>query len=287
LQPALVAVLRAATIAVLFALPPALSLTRVSAQSAPTGPARGAAASEPPGYQGLIDEAILEYRSRHFEEARALFTRAHQQLPNARALRGIGMADFELRDYADSVTHLRAALDSQVKPLRGQLREETEALAARAENFVGRVELSVQPASSEVTLDGAPVASGEKLLLLEVGDHVLEFHATGYAPERRPIKVRGGERQKMEVDLVQAVAEASSAAEPPARPAGLPGAPRSSRERERERDDRTPLYRNAWLWTGVGVLVAGAAIGAGLYFRPERPAADPIVRTTLREDEGP
>jgi hypothetical protein len=36
------------------------------------------------------------------------------------------------------------------------------------------------------------------------------------------------------------------------------------------------------------VLVAGAAVGAGLYLlRPERAVADPVVGNTLHVDEGP
>ena len=233
-------------------------------------PSPASAASEPQGYAELIDEALREYRARHFEEARALFTRAHALFPNARTLRGVGMADFELRDYADSVEHLEAALASNVRPLSGSLREETEALAARAATFVARIALSVRPRSAEITLDGAPVERAEKVLLLEVGEHVLELHATGYGPERRVIKVRGGESERLDIALVPTVNEQS--------PTVALGAPTGPRKDDGESAMR-PLYRNPWLWTGVGLVVAGAAAGAGVYFlkgRDERVGDVPV-----------
>lgn len=221
-----------------------------------------AALGEPPGYAQLIDEAIREYRARHFEEARALFARAHELYPNARALRGMGMADFELREYVDALAHLRAALASPVRPLSGSLRDETEALATRAEAFVARVALALQPRSAEVTLDGSPVALDDtRELVLGVGDHVLEFRAAGHASVRRSVKVRGGEQMELAVELAN-----TERTSPPERIAEQPASPLPSASDTRD-DRRRPLYKNPWLWSGVAAVVVGGAVASFFLLR--------------------
>src|SRR5262245_44240118 len=61
-------------------------------------------------YRSAVDDAVSEFAAGRFEEARALFKRAHQLSPNARTLRGLGMTAFELRAYVQAIRELRAAL---------------------------------------------------------------------------------------------------------------------------------------------------------------------------------
>src|SRR5262245_12806154 len=63
----------------------------------------------PDSYEQLITRALTEFDARNFAEARALFLQAHALRPTARTLRGIGVTEFELRNYVDSVVQtLRA-----------------------------------------------------------------------------------------------------------------------------------------------------------------------------------
>src|SRR3954468_5859705 len=66
--------------------------------------------AETPQYRSLLEEAVAEYDARRYEEARALFRRAHDLSPNARTMRGIGMASFELREYVEALRALEGAL---------------------------------------------------------------------------------------------------------------------------------------------------------------------------------
>src|SRR4051794_8387071 len=172
------------------------------------GPAavKAQAASEPAGYRAEIDSAIAEYEARNFAEARALFARAHALYPNARTLRGQGMAEFELRNYADAIQFLEQALAAAEKPLEGSLRTDTEALLGRARSFVGRVELTVEPASAGMTVDGTPHDIPVGGLLLNVGDHRLDFSAPGYLSEKRDLKLTGGDQISLDVVLSQQAA---------------------------------------------------------------------------------
>jgi tetratricopeptide (TPR) repeat protein len=80
-------------------------------------------------YRSTLKDALAEYDANHFEEARVLFRRAHEINPNARTLRGIGMASFELRDYVAAVRTLSAALVETRKPLSAEQRTHAQGLA--------------------------------------------------------------------------------------------------------------------------------------------------------------
>ncbi len=203
---------------------------------------RAAADDTPPGYREAIDEALAELSQHHYEEARALFARAHGLYPNARTLRGLGFADFELRHYVACIEQLTAALEERERPLDAALRADTEHLLARARTFVGRVELEARPAAFSLLVDGAERPLGE--LTLDPGQHQLELFAAGYEPERRTVNVAGGSTQTLTVVFMH-------------------GAP--------SRDAPRRLVRNPWLWTALGAVVAGAAVGT--YFALRDPGA--------------
>ena len=181
---------------------------------APVPPVQG----DPPGYRELVDEAVTEHRAGHFGEARALFTRAHNLYPNARTLKGLGMAEFELRNYRESAQYLEASLASTVKPLTPELRSEAEQLLARAQRFLGKVRVMVSPSSTQITVDGAvaPFAA-DGSVMLAAGDHTIEASAAGHEPAHKVIKINGGDDQTVTFQLTP-VATAAGAAPPAALP---------------------------------------------------------------------
>ncbi len=218
-------------------------------------------ATEPEGYRQAVEDALAEYGYRNFEEASSLFARAHGIFPNARTLRGMGMAAFELRRYEESASQLEAALACEVKPLEGELRAQTDALVARAHGFVARVRLSVAPEQAALFLDGAAIPKPQRgALLVRLGEHVLEAQAPGYGAQRRTLRVRGGEELRVELALQR---------EPL-----LPG-PDEQPVSTRERPPR--LYKNPWLWSAVGaVVVAAVATGVALSRRPHSDPSDAL-----------
>ena len=241
------------------------SLTTLLARAqAPAAAAEPSA--EPAAYRGVVREALSEYTAKNFPEARALFAEAHRLYPNARTLRGLGMTAFELRSYRESIAYLNEALASSVKPLDAALRAETERLLARAERFVGKLNLAVNPASAEVLLDGNPLQNVEGVpLLLEVGEHSLEFRAEGYAPETRSLYVKGHEVETWSVVLnklpavaapvVPAPAEVAQRAEPESA-----GPQYLDPQGNDDRRSKQPLYKSPWLWTGVGAAVVAIVV---------------------------
>jgi hypothetical protein len=203
-------------------------------------------------YRRLIEQALSEYRLRNFEEARALFARAHARYPNARTLRGMALVEFELRNYVESAEYFRRALASNVRPLEGALRTETETLLSRTETFIGRVALTIEPAGAALRVDGVPLdrpVSG--VLALRVGDHVIEAQAAGYASERREIRLVGRDELAVRIVLQPTAGAASGERAPEVASA-------------REPADEPESRGSAWPWVVIGgsgaLLIAGGVL---------------------------
>jgi hypothetical protein len=223
--------------------------------------------AEPTEYRALIRQGLEEYDAQNFAEARALFLRAHELSPNARTLRGLGMVEFELRNYVDSIARLEQALASSVRPLDGDLRRETEQLLVRARSYIASVELVIEPSSLQgvhVTLDGDAVDRSQATLTVSVGEHALLVQAPGYEDERRNLSIKGAERQRVVVQLVATPSPSK--------------APALALQPEPERRDKPPVWKNPWLWTAVGLVVAGgitAGIVLGTRHDPKPPEPIP------------
>lgn len=153
-------------------------------------------------YREVITEAVQEFDAHRFEEARALFTRAHAISPNARTLRGIGMTSFEMRDYAEAYRALSAALVETARPLTPDQIVEARALLERTSGFLGVFRVEVVPAGATLLVDGhAAVTADDGRVLLGLGRHELVARATGYGDAQRAIDVRGGESETISVRL--------------------------------------------------------------------------------------
>lgn len=170
-------------------------------------------------YRRTIARALRDFDAGRYEEARALFRRAHELDPNARTLRGIGMASFELRDYVEAEAALSEALLSQTQPLDARLRAETAELLEQTLGFLGRYLIIVEPPSAALTVDDTvPPPRLDGMVLLPIGEHVVQAQLDGYETVTRRFEVLGGEQETIELTLrseaeaeVEAEAEAEAA----------------------------------------------------------------------------
>jgi hypothetical protein len=203
-------------------------------------------------YAHVIAEALREFDAGHFEEARALFLRANELQPSARTMRALGFAEFELRHYVAADRWLRSAMADKRNPLTPEQRSDVDATLARIRTFVGRYRLDCDPASASFTLDGQPLTlEPDRVLLLEMGEHVLTASAPGRAQASEQIDVRGGEDTTLHIALAPASASAEASA------AASNGTAPSSGERSRA---------NALPWVlvigGAGLTVGGVVLFA-------------------------
>jgi tetratricopeptide (TPR) repeat protein len=216
-----------------------------------------AAGSETGEYTEAVNLGLAEFDEKNFAEARVHFARAHQIYPSARTLRALGMVHFELKNYVESVQFLEGALASKERPLEADKREKTEKLLARALGYIARLTLDIAP-DTALFVDGTAsnLSSGAELVLA-VGEYALEFRAPGRISDKRTLKVQGGENEVLRVQLAK-VSENRAA----------------SGQREDVAPGR-PVYKNPWLWTAIGVVVAGAAVGTAIAL-----TRDPATKTT-------
>jgi tetratricopeptide (TPR) repeat protein len=209
---------------------------------------------EDAAYRAAIKDALAEYDAHHFEEARTLFRRAHQINPNARTLRGIGMASFDLRDYVAAVRTLSASLTETRKPLTPEQRTQVEGLLERSRLFIDVYTLKVAPADARILIDGrSPDLEPDNTVLLGFGTHTLEASKAGYVLRTFPISVRGGEHKELAVTLERkAPARARAAAVPEATAKSSPFSTSTNRSH----------MRTIWFVAASGAALLSGSAGA-------------------------
>jgi hypothetical protein len=89
-----------------------------------------------------------------------------------------------------------------------------------------------------------------------VGDYTMEVSAEGYNPDRRQLRVAGGEQQTVTIELPRQLAllPATTPVPPTATAGTTTSEPREGKS----------ILASPWLWAAVGVAVAGAAVGIGI-----------------------
>jgi tetratricopeptide (TPR) repeat protein len=221
-----------------------------------------AAPKESPAYTQAVTLGLTEFEEKNFAEARAQFLRAHALSPSARTLRALGMVEFELKHYAESARLLSEALGSSEKPLDADKRKHAQQLLEQANSYIGKLTLDIEPETA-LNVDGVMtnLRPGSELVL-EVGDHTLEFHAPTRIAQKRTLTIRGGEASTLRVRL--------AALKPGSEESAAKQAATSSPDAPKERR----VVRNPWLWTAVGVVVAGAAAGAAIALTRDRQSSE-------------
>jgi len=219
-----------------------------SAPSPATEAAPDAAGGNAGGYGALIQRAVAEFDNAHYAEARALFERAHAKNPSARTLRGLGVTAFELRRYTQATRELTAALSDERNPLTPELRAEVFSALARAREFVGTVELRVQPQTARVLVDGKELQARE--VSLDVGDYALVVTAEGYRDATIKLTVTGGGKQTISLRLTSE---------------RLPGSAAQRVDDALTHGSDTSaaspgLLERPWFWVAVGAVVAGGVV---------------------------
>jgi tetratricopeptide (TPR) repeat protein len=215
-------------------------------------------------YKALTNAAVEELSSGHYEEARALFARAHAINPSARTFWGMGVAAFEARQYVDAIQLLTQSRDDARKPLTAEQRKQTESLLERSQAFVVRVPIRVEPAAAKVTIDGREVERDKDgVALLDAGTHQVVVSAAGHQEVVRVARWEVGDAPLFEVHLEPKGASGPAAgSDSDAAHTQAPG-PAPSSAAASERSAFAVLK-----WVSLGATVAALGImGTGLAMR--------------------
>lgn len=238
----------------------------VQAQSAQAADDQGG----PPEYHALVERAVRARDGGDYAKARDLFQQAHRIYPSARSLRALGMVAFELGEYVESCQLLEEALHSEIRVLDATSRRKTHDLLVRARQFVGEIELELAPkdvAGVMLQVDGVSTPYAGAPLMLGAGEHQVTVTAPGYELEEHRLTVQGGKVQRLTLAMQPTPVRVSPAAQNSAPPVFPQDATRQDR----------PLYKNPWLWTGVGALVLGGVLtGVLLALRDDPKPSEPI-----------
>jgi hypothetical protein len=205
-------------------------------------------------FNDVIKRAVTEFDQAHWEEASALFRRAHELNASARTWRGLGLTSFELRRYVDAIAELEAALADPRKPLTSQQRKEVETVLGRAREFVSVYRVRVVPAEAQVLVDGRPASLADGALFLYPGPHTVVVRASGYEERREDVRAAAGVTDELSIELSVAGPPPDAApdtAEPEA------GTPQPAQPAARSR-------RRIWTWALGGAAVAAGATALGL-----------------------
>ncbi len=218
-------------------------------------PASATDPAESPEYRALIDAALEEFVRGNWTEAYALFLRAHALSPSARTLRGLAVCAFEAKQYLRAIEYMRAALADTRKALDDKQRGEASSLIERAQVFVARLAVVVEPTQARVEVDGAlATRDAQDRVLLDPGVHQLTLSLPGYLTETRSVSVSPGDELTLAVQITPATAPgvtvastASSRPTPAPAPLALSGTPDA-------------ISQRTWAWvSATGSLVLAGA----------------------------
>jgi hypothetical protein len=195
----------------------------------------------PPGYAEAANLGLEQFDAGNYAEARSHFARAHELWPNARSLRLLAHAEYELKNYVLAKRLSEESLVSRVRALSDAQRVETEELLHKLRAYVAHYRIDTRPKDSLISIDGQVIAlDALGGVFLDVGPHLLEVEAPGHQPRRRELEVHGTVDQELSIAL---------------EPLPVQYATRGPVD--------APLRQKWWLWASVGA-VATAALVTGL-----------------------
>jgi hypothetical protein len=231
----------------------------------------------------------LDFRKRGDDlGALPLFEQAHKMAPTARAAAQRGFCEQALGRWADAEVHLSEALKAGGDPWIRKNRTAIEESLAAVKAKVAVIEVTGEPAGSEVLVNGLVVGQVPLAGPLRVGagEVDVELRAPGYRPATRRLHVEGGQYQRIvlradrEVSPVAPVsapvatspaAPAATSAPvpvtepgPPPAAAGPPAAAVSTVPAAPMFEPQSPSSGRAALkWVSFGL--GAVALGAGIY----------------------
>jgi hypothetical protein len=244
--------------------------------------------AEPPRPEAPSAAAVAEAR-RHFARGVDLYKegdyrgtlielrRAEALAPNYRVLFNIGQTLMVLQQYAEARDAYRSYLEkggAAVPPQRrGVVEEELKRLEAR----IGRVEVRVNVAGAEITIDDevigtAPLAAAREL---SAGRRKITVSAPGHIPITRYVDVLGDDRAVVDFTL-EASFSPSTAPVPSPVVAGSLGSTSPARSPS-TREARVSPSATPWIALGAtGLLTAGAVVSGVLALRAKGDLDDRI-----------
>jgi tetratricopeptide (TPR) repeat protein len=230
------------------------------AQSAAASATAGPDANAKKEAARRFEHAIKLYEEGDYVLALAEFERVYELVPDYRVLYNIGQVSMQLGRYARALRTLREYVSRGGNELPSDRRNAVQADLASLEARTATVKLDVQPAGTEVSIDGAVVGKSPLLepLVVDVGERRVQARATGYVTIGQTLTLAGGDWRQVTLKLEP---EPTVVAQPFPQPSRQPPSPTV------RAGSAVPEKKSGWLWVGwgaTGVLAASSAVSAVL-----------------------
>lgn len=268
---------------------------RIAAQPAPSADKRAEAKRH-------FDQGVALYNDGNFNAALAEFRAAYQLAPSSALLYNIGLTQKSLFRYNDAIESLEryVAEEPRLQPAR---RAEVQQLVTEMKALLAQVTIEVTPPGAGISLDGRAVGTAPmKPYGIAAGGHVIEATLEGYRPARREIIVSAGVplSVKLRLDVIPKSGRVHITASQPMAAVKVDDQPRGFAPIDLELglgghslevsaagfsahrselviaagqnravnvtlEKPQKLYKKWYVWTPVGLLLAGGA-GVAAYF---------------------
>ncbi len=230
------------------------------------------AQEEPTDARGLFQRGVELSDEQRWGEAVEYFRRSRAIEDRPSTMYNMALALQRMGRYSEEIEVLTQYLASSDPRRDAQTRAEAERMMNVARNSRARVDLTVSPASTTISIDGEPV-EGEgtrRELQLDPGQRGILFEADGYTSQTLRLSLLAGSEQATTVDLAP-IAETQPAPTPQetaqagttdhgevgATAQPLDAAPR-------DEDDEGGVTSSPVFWAVLGVVVVGAGVGVGV-----------------------
>ncbi|MFH1438787.1 MAG: PEGA domain-containing protein [Pseudomonadota bacterium] len=205
-----------------------------------------------------FDAGIALYEKDDFKNALEKFKKFYELSSNWVVLYNIGQAHWMLGQHCEAMAAFKKYLLLGGKIIKAQQRDEVYGFLDELEEKASFIDLSVSPEGALVVMDGtrAGAAPFAEPVCVEPGIHELNISFEGYGVHTALVTTLEGKTIDVDVDLKKTGAGPEAGKD-------LEGVLKTG-DAQKKKKKKKPLHKAWWLWTVVGVVVVGAAVGVAL-----------------------
>jgi hypothetical protein len=165
-------------------------------------PGEQAPAADVKKARDLWYRGVDAFRAGNYEEARLAFAECYQIMPKSDVLRNLSISEIQSGHYVSAARHLTQLLAAPGE-LPSNVREEATSRLAQAEAQIGQLQIAVDIAGAEISIDGSVI--GRSPLpgkwYIEPGQHEILVSKAGYPAESRQVFALAGVVIPVDVSL--------------------------------------------------------------------------------------
>lgn len=208
---------------------------------------------------------VAEAQAERFASAAAAFEQSYNLNPTTVALYNLASATSRTGRLRQAIAAYERYLREGGATLPASRVRLVEASLNHLRGELATVVLRVVPPDAAVEVDGRSERPTEGRLQLDPGAHVVTLTADGHAPFRHELTLAASSTQVVEARLAPLpVAEPTPPVVVVAPPLPIASPPPvvTPHPAETPHPASTPITARWWFWTGISVVVLGAALGA-------------------------